>query len=222
MLKNAVEIVKFSFRISIFPLLAFLASCNEDVPEARDPCDFIRSSNEVSLDTSIACDECFFKFSFQGRVYDFRDEKFGDWFKCEEGKCVITYRNEFYEFSLKSLNRSSDLFVSLNEQRALLTPDSLMQTDFKFIQPSFTLKDRCGVEYQVAENTNISFPDVSSNTITNISVWNFTIIDDGVNPLRYSTNYLIDGTFSTQVLIGDKPNSIGGSYSLLYNIEESF
>ncbi|MBX2899079.1 MAG: hypothetical protein KF775_05500 [Cyclobacteriaceae bacterium] len=220
MRKKATQVIRLSFQILIFSSLVLLTSCNEDIPEVRDPCDFVRSVDEVSLDTSTACNECFFKFSFQGRVYDFRDERFGDWFQCEEGKCVIAYRNEFYEFSLKSLNRSSDLFVSLNEQRALLTPDSLMQTDFKFIQPSFMLKDRCGVEYQVAENTNRFFPDVSTNTITNISVWNFTIIDDGVNPLRYSTNYLIGGTFSTQVLIGDKPNSIGGSYSLLYNIEE--
>jgi len=151
----------------------------------------------------------------------FKDERFGEWFGCEEeGKCLKTYKNDFFDFKFKSLNRSSDLFVSLNEQRALLTPDSLRLTDFKFIQPSFLLKDRCDVEYQVVRNTNSFYPDISTNTITKISVWNFTIINDGFNPLRYSTDYLISGTFSTQILIGDKPNSIGGSYSLLYTIEE--
>lgn len=221
MYNNAARIIRLSAQMLIFSLLAFLASCNEDVPEVRDPCDFVRSVDEVSLDISTACNECFFKFSFQGRVYDFRDERYESWFGCEEEeKCLISYKNTFFEFKLKSLNRSSDLFSSLNKQRALLTPDSLMLTDFNFLQPSFQLKDRCNVEYQVAENTNIFFPDVSSSTLTGISVWNFTFINDGVNPPRYSTNYLISGTFSTKVLIGDKSESIGGSYALLYNIVE--
>jgi hypothetical protein len=126
----------------------------------------------------------------------------------------------FFEFKFKSLQRSSDLFSSLNKQRALLTPDSLMQTDFNFFQPSFLLKDRCGVEYQVAKNTNIFSPDVSSSTLTSISVWSFLIINDGVNPPRYVTDYLISGIFSTQVLIGNESVSIGGSYSLLFVVEE--
>ncbi len=116
------------------------------------------------------------------------------------------------------MQRSSDLFSALNEQRALLTPDSLMKTNFNFFQPSFLLKDRCGVEYQVAKNTNIFFPDISSNTLKGISVLNYFVIDD----TRYSTSYLISGTFSTQVLIGDKSESIGGSYALIHNITEPF
>ncbi|MBX2894401.1 MAG: hypothetical protein KF763_03100 [Cyclobacteriaceae bacterium] len=220
MYNKAVRIIRLSAQIFIFSSLAFLTSCNEDMPEVRDPCDFIRSVDEASLDISTACNECFFKFSFQGRVYDFRDERFGEWFGCEDGKCVITYKNVFFEFNVKSLNRSSDLFSSLNKQRALLTPDSLIQTDFSFFQQSFLLKDRCGGEYQVAKNTSIFSPDISHSTVTGISVWNFNIIDDGVNPLRYSTHYLISGIFSTQVMIENKPNSIGGSYLLLYKIEE--
>ncbi|QLH31460.1 MAG: hypothetical protein HWD62_02550 [Cyclobacteriaceae bacterium] len=69
-----------------------------------------------------------------------------------------------------------------------------MQTDFNFFQPSFLLKDRCGVEYQVAKNTNIFFPDISNSTLTGISVWNYFVIDD----TRYSTSYLISGTFNTR------------------------
>ena len=218
--KRVVSIFRLCFNALIFVLITFLSSCDEDITEERDPCDFIRSVDEVSLDVSTACNECFFKFSFQGRVYDFRDERFEKWLQCEEEKCIIAIRNAFFEFNLKSLNRSSGLFSSLNKQRALLTPDSLMQTDFSFFQPSFLLKDRCGVEYQVAKNTNIFSPDISHSTVTGISVRNFNIIDDGVNPLRYSTHYLISGVFSTQVLIGNKPNSIGGSYLLLYKIEE--
>ncbi len=218
--KRTLSILRFCFNAIIFVLVAFFSSCDEDITEKRDPCDFVRSVDEVALDTSTACNECFFKFSFQGRVYDFKDERFGKWLQCEGGKCIIVIRNTFFEFNSKSLNRSSDLFSSLNKQRALLTPDSLMQTDFNFFQQSFLLKDRCGVEYQVAENTNIFFPDISHSTVTGISVWNFNIIDDGVNPIRYSTHYLISGTFSTQVLIGNQPNSIGGSYLLLYKIEE--
>lgn len=212
--------VRFCFNAIVFVLITIFSSCDEETPEVRDPCDFVRSVDEVALDTSTACNECFFKFSFQGKVYDFRDERFGEWFQCEEEKCVISYRNAFFEFNLKSLNQSSDLFASLNEQRALLTPDSLMLTDLNFLQPSFQLKDRCDVEYQVVKNTNKFSPDISTNTIAEISVWSFTIIDDGVNPQRYSTNYLISGTFSTQVLINDKSESIGGAYSLLFNIVE--
>jgi hypothetical protein len=34
-----------------------------------------------------------------------------------------TISNDFFEFKMKSLQRSIDLFSSLNKQRALLTPD---------------------------------------------------------------------------------------------------
>lgn len=219
--KRVLSIFRLCFNALIFVLITFLSSCDEDTLEVRDPCDFIRSINEVSLDISTACNECFFKFSFQGRVYDFRDDRIEKWFGCEQlEKCLIIAKNDFFEFKFKSLNHSSDLFASLNEQRALLTPDSLMQTDFDFFQQSFFLKDRCGIEYQVAKNTSIFSPDVSSSTLTGISVWKFTLINDGVNPPRYVTDYLISGTFSTQVLIGGKSESIGGSYALIYNVVE--
>ncbi|MCE7865170.1 MAG: hypothetical protein DYG99_16680 [Bacteroidetes bacterium CHB5] len=81
------------------------------------------------------------------------------------------------------------------------------------------MKDRCGGQYPVAQNTNIFFPDVSSNTITNIQVWGSQIIDDEVNP-RYSSSYFISGTFSTRILIGDKAESIGGSYTLFFSVVE--
>lgn len=212
--------VRLTFQIIIFCSLAILISCDKEAPEFRDPCDFVRSVDEVPLDVSTACHECFFKFSFRGRVYNFRDERFGELFGCEGEKCLIKNTNSFFEFNLKSLNRSSDLFASLNEQRALLTPDSLIQTDFNFIQPSFILKDRCNVEYQVAKNSNSFSLDVSSSTLTGIRVWNFFIVDDGINPVRYSTTYLITGTFSTQITISGASESIGGSYALLYTIEE--
>ena len=221
MRKKTLSTLRFCFSAIIFNSIALISSCNEDIPEVRDPCDFVRSVDEVPLDISTACNECFFKFSFQGRIYDFKDERFAAWFGCEEeGKCFKIYKNDFFEFKFKSLKRSSDLFASLNEQRALLTPDSLMLTDFNFFQPSFLLRNRCGVEYQVAKNTNIFFPDISHSTVTGISVWNFFIVDDGVNPVRYSTSYLISGTFSTQMLIDNKSESIGGSYALLFNITE--
>ena len=217
--KEIYPAMRLCFRALVFVSVAFLSSCNEDMPEERDPCDFVRSVDEVSLDTSTsACQECFFKFSFRGRLYEFNDDRIESWFQCTEEKCTKTNTNDFFEFKLKSLQRSSDLFSSLNIQRALLTPDSLMQTDFNFFQPSFLLKDRCGVEYQVAKNTNIFFPDISNSTLTGISVWNYFVIDD----TRYSTSYLISGTFNTRVLIGGESVSIGGSYALLYNITEPF
>lgn len=222
--KVTVIILRFCFNTLIFVLVAFLSSCDEDIPEERDPCDFVRSIDEVSLDTSTsACQECFFKFSFREKLYDFRDDRIKTWNQCKEGKCADSNTNDFFEFKLKSLKRSSDLFSSLNKQRALLTLDSLMLTDFNFFQPSFLLKDRCGREYNVAENTNKIFsPDVSHSTLTGISIRNYFVIDDGVNPLRYSTGYLISGTFSTRVLIGDESVSLNGSYALLYNITEPF
>jgi len=140
------------------------------------------------------------------------------WNQCSGEKCIDTNTNDLFEFKLKSLQRSSDLFSALNEERALLTPDSLMLTDFNFFQGSFLFKDRCGVEYQVAKNTNVFSPDLSSSTLTGISVYNYFVIDD----TRYSTSYLISGTFSTRVLIGNESVSIGGSYALLYNITEPF
>ncbi|MBX2894400.1 MAG: hypothetical protein KF763_03095 [Cyclobacteriaceae bacterium] len=108
--------IKKTFLSAIFILfLGSLASCNDDMPAVRDPCDFIISTEESSLDTSTStCQECFFKFSFRGKVYDFRDDRIEKWFGCEEGKCTITAKNNFFEFRLKSLQRSSDLFSSLN------------------------------------------------------------------------------------------------------------
>ena len=108
--KRVLSIFRLCFNALIFVLITFLSSCDEDITEERDPCDFIRSVDEVSLDVSTACNECFFKFSFQGRVYDFRDERFEKWLQCEEEKCIIAIRNAFFEFNLKSLNRSSGLF----------------------------------------------------------------------------------------------------------------
>ncbi len=212
--------LRFGFHAIIFVVIAAFSSCNEDMPVVRDPCDFIITTEESSLDTSTSiCQECFFKFSFRGKLYDFRDERFESWYQClEDNKCTEVNKNDFFEFRLKSLLRSSDLFSSLNEQRALLTPDSLIQTDFNFFQASFLLKDRCAEEYQVVKNTNIFSPDISSSTLTGISIWNYFVIDD----TRYSTTYLISGTFSTQVMINTKSESIGGSYALLFNITEPF
>ncbi|HMR58860.1 MAG TPA: hypothetical protein PLM56_12615 [Cyclobacteriaceae bacterium] len=213
-------LILFWFQLCILILITFLSSCNEDMPVIRDPCDFIISTEEASLDVSTACNECFLKLSFQGRLYDFKDNRINTFSEFFGNESLQVNRNDFFEFKFKSLKRSSDLFASLNEQRALLTPDSLMLTDFNFFQPSFLLRNRCGVEYQVAKNTNIFFPDISHSTVTGISVWNFFIVDDGVNPVRYSTSYLISGTFSTQMLIDNKSESIGGSYALLFNITE--
>lgn len=218
-LSKAARIIRLKAQVLIFSSLAFFASCNEDMPTVRDPCDFIQSNNEISPDTSTStCNECFFRFSFQGRLYEFNDDIIITWNQCSGEKCTDTNANDLFEFKLKSLQRSSDLFSALNEQRALLTADSLLLTDFTFFQPSFQLKDRCGEEYQVAKNTNSFFPDLSISTLTGINVYNYFVIDD----TRYSTSYLISGTFSTQVLIGGKSESIGGSYALLYAITEPF
>jgi len=217
--RQTLSTLRFGFNAILFVLVASFSSCDEGMPEVRDLCDFIRSINEVSLDTSTStCNECFFRFSFQGRLYEFKDDMIKTWNQCSGEKCIDTNTNDLFEFKLKSLQRSSDLFSALNEERALLTPDSLMLTDFNFFQGSFLFKDRCGVEYQVAKNTNVFSPDLSSSTLTGISVYNYFVIDD----TRYSTSYLISGTFSTRVLIGNESVSIGGSYALLYNITEPF
>lgn len=210
---------RIGFNAIVFVLIAFSSSCNEDNPVVRDPCDFIISTEEASLDVSTACNECFLKLSFQGRLYDFKDNRINTFSEFYGNESLQVNMNDFFEFKFKSLQRSSDLFSSLNEQRALLTPDSLMLTDFNFFQSSFLLKDRCGGEYNVAENTNKIFsPDISYSTVTGISIWNYFVIDD----TWYSTSYLISGTFSTQVLINNKSESIGGSYALLFNITEPF
>ncbi|HCR54003.1 MAG TPA: hypothetical protein PLM56_17780 [Cyclobacteriaceae bacterium] len=152
--------------ILLFLLAAPLTSCDEDIKDMRHPCDFVLSVDEVTLDTSgSGCADCFFKFSFRGRVYDFHDDRIVD----EYDGFINNYYNDFFEFYLKQVQHSSDLFSSLNQERALLTPDSLKKTDFNFLQPSFMLKDRCDRRYQVEKKTNI-FVDVSNNTITNISV----------------------------------------------------
>lgn len=210
--------IRLDVQTLVFYSLVLLASCNDDILEERDPCDFVRSTDEVSLDTSTACQDCFLKFSFKGRLYDFRDNRIKSFYQCNGEKCTETNVNEFFEIKFNSMQRSSHLFAALKEERALLTPDSLMLTDFNFFQASFLLKDRCGEEYQVAKNANLFSPDVSSSTLTGIKVYNYFVIDD----TRYSTSYLISGTFSTQLLIDDVVVSIGGSYALLYNITEPF
>ena len=60
--------------ILLFLLAAPLTSCDEDIKDMRHPCDFVLSVDEVTLDTSgSGCADCFFKFSFRGRVYDFHE-----------------------------------------------------------------------------------------------------------------------------------------------------
>jgi len=218
MYSKAARIRRLSAKILIFYSLVFLTSCDDDEPMDRDPCDFVVSAMEIPLDTSTACQECFFKISFKGRLYEFTDNRINSFYQCNEENCSENNVNDFFEIKFKAVQRSSDLFSALNEDRALLTPDSLMLTDFSFFQASFLLKDRCGVEYQVVKNTSLFSPDLSISTLTGISVYNYFIIDD----TRYSTSYLITGTFSTKVLIGNEALSIGGSYALLYNITEPF
>jgi len=215
--KKATQIIRFGIQAFIFSSLALLASCSEDIPEVRDPCDFIRSIDEISLDSNGSnFQECFFKFSFQGRLYDFRDDRFRSIVQCNEAACFVNYSNDFFEFKVKRLERNLHLFQSLNKIRPLLTPDSLNLTITNLFQPSFLLKDRCGGQYPVAQNTNIHFPDISSNTITNIQVRDSQFLDDA----HYYTDYFISGNFSTRILIGDKAESIGGSYTLFFSVVE--
>jgi hypothetical protein len=202
-------------------IFSVFSSCKEEEPEPRDPCDFFISTDEVPpLTSTNPCATCFFKFSFKGKVYDFKNNQvpgamiqFG-----EDGKDIIAYYNDLFEFQFKHLNRSPDLFFSLNQQRALLTPDSLKKTDFDFFQPAFVIKDRCGMIYQVAENTNLYAPDISYNTIKNISVWSSELVN--TEPPHYSTTYVVSGEFTTQILIGQESEYIAGSYSLLYSLDE--
>jgi hypothetical protein len=213
-ISNSIHIVVIMFSL--------LFSCKEEVIDTRDPCDFFISTDEVPLLTSTnPCESCFFKFSFRGKLYNFKNDQmpggmiqFG-----EGGKDIISYYNDFFEFQLKYLHRSRDLFFSLNQQRALLTPDSLKKTDFNFFQPAFVLKDRCGIIYQVAENTNIYTPDISNNTIKNITVWSSQLVNEQP-PTRYYTIYLVSGDFTSRILTGKDPDYISGSYSLLYSIVE--
>jgi hypothetical protein len=206
------------FHILLFLLAALLTSCDEDIKDMRHPCDFVLSVDEVTLDASSSgCADCFFKFSFRGRVYDFRDDRI---IRGYNG-FINNYYNDFFEFYLKQVQNSSDLFSSLNQQRALLTPDSLKKTDFNFLQPSFMLIDRCDRRYQVEKNTNIFVPDVSNNTITNISVWSYFVVPNGEDePIIYSVTYLIKGQFTTRVLVGSDPEIVSGSYALQYTIDE--
>lgn len=82
------------------------------------------------------------------------------------------------------------------------------------------LKDRCDRRYQVEKKTNI-FVDVSNNTITNISVWNYFVVPNGEDePTIYSVTYFIKGQFTTRVLVGNDPEIVSGSYALLYTIDE--
>lgn len=81
----------------------------------RDPCDFIISTEEASSDSSTSlCQECFFKFSFRGRLYEFRDDKIESWYQCSsDEKCTEFNVNDFFEFRFKSLTESSNLFFSI-------------------------------------------------------------------------------------------------------------
>jgi hypothetical protein len=212
----------FIYTSTVIILFVALSSCKDEEVVARDPCDFFLPTDEIPLlPTTNPCTNCFFKFSFRGKVYDFNKNKlpgamiqFG-----EDNKDIISYYNDLFEFQFKYLHRSRDLFFSLNQQRALLTPDSLKKTDFNFLQPAFGLKDRCGKLYQVSANTNIYAPDISNNTIKNISVWSSEIVNEQP-PTRYYVTYLVSGEFATQVVTGKDIDHVSGSYSLLYSIVE--
>jgi len=220
MLKEIVSKTHLFFSAIFVFFLVSLVSCTDDLSEVRDPCDFIRSVDEVLIDPNGSTfRESFFKFSFQGKLYEFKDDRFQNLAQCNEASCFVNYSNDFFEFKVKRIARNLYLFQSLNEIRPLLTPDSLNLSDTNLFQPSFLLKDQCGGQYNVAQNTNIFFPDISSSTITNIQVWGSQIIDDEVNP-RYSASYFISGTFSTRILIDDKAESIGGSYTLFFSVVE--
>ncbi len=112
------------------------------------------------------------------------------------------------------------MLFSMNEVRALLTPDSLRKTDFNFLQPSLLLKDRCGVLYQVTENTSIFFPEISNNTITDIKLVNSTIIDNGADPTEYITYYLVTGNFISRIVTNNGSDHISGSYTLDFYVIE--
>lgn len=208
---------RFCFNSLFFTSMAFVSSCDEDISTVRDPCDFIRSVDEVLLDPNGSTfRECYFKFSFQGRLFDFRDDRFSSMVQCNETTCFINYSNDFFEFKAKRLGRNRYLFESLNAIRPLLTPDSMNLITINLFQPSFILKDPCGGQYNVAENTNIFFPDVSSNTISDIQVQSSQLLDD----TQYVTGYFISGAFSTRILVEGKSESIGGSYTLFFSVVE--
>lgn len=220
--RRAIAAMQFYFHSFLFVLVASFSSCSEDIPEMRDPCDFVRSVDEVSLSTSTNCKSCFFKFSFRKELFEFHQDRINREFRCgvECEKNTIAYYNDFFEFQLKFLHRNRDLFFVLEETLSLLTPDSLRKTDYNILQPSLIIKDRCGKQYQIAENTSIFFPDVSSNTITEIKLVDSAIIDNGTEPTEFITFYLVTGNFTSRILTGNDSDYISGSYNLEFYVIE--
>ncbi len=216
--RHSVAVISYRAFVCAFLLL----SCSgEEEVDKREPCDFVISTAEIPLSTS-RCKDCSFRFSFKGRTYDFDEDRITSDFRTDEnGNSTFSYYNDFFEFKFKSVDRHNNLFASLNEERSLLTPDSLQQTDFNFLQPSFLLKDRCSRQYQIAGNTTDYYPDVSRNTITDIVPWNFQAIDIGSGGMLYVTDYLVTGTFSTEILDSSESYVIAGSYTLQYQVTES-
>ncbi|QLH31466.1 MAG: hypothetical protein HWD62_02580 [Cyclobacteriaceae bacterium] len=45
--KEIYPAMRLCFRALVFVSVAFLSSCDEDITEERDPCDFVRSVDEV-------------------------------------------------------------------------------------------------------------------------------------------------------------------------------
>lgn len=214
------SVAAISCRAFVCALLLLSCSGEEEV-DKREPCDFVISTAEIPLSTS-RCKDCSFRFSFRGRTYDFDEDRITSDFRTDENdRSTFSYYNDFFEFKFKSVDRHNNLFASLNEERALLTPDSLQQTDFNFLQPSFLLKDRCGRQYQVVGNTTDYYPDASRNTITGIVPWNFQAVDIGSGSMLYVTDYLITGTFNTEIVDTNESHVIAGSYTLQYQVIES-
>ncbi|QLH31462.1 MAG: hypothetical protein HWD62_02560 [Cyclobacteriaceae bacterium] len=50
--KEIYPAMRLCFRALVFVSVAFLSSCDEDITEERDPCDFVRSIDEVLLDSN--------------------------------------------------------------------------------------------------------------------------------------------------------------------------
>jgi hypothetical protein len=202
----------------------FTISCNSDEVEIRDPCDFVRSINEIASEASTPSDDYFVKFSFQENVYHFQNNRIDASIVSvnieENQRNILVFENDFFEISFFIPLVAKTLFLRLNDKQELLTKEAFLAADPALVRASFVLMDRCGNNYPILSNDLIASPfDQSTITISAIELKEIAISEGGV---YYLATFSVSGTFRAVLEIDNRQSVLGGSFSLPFSTLENF
>ncbi|MFT5955431.1 MAG: hypothetical protein ACI8QD_002283 [Cyclobacteriaceae bacterium] len=210
--------------ILLISSVLFTISCNSDEVEIRDPCDFVRSINEIASEPSTSSDDYFVKFSFQENVYYFQKNQIDKSIVTvtieDNQRSIEVFKNDFFELSFSTPHLARTLFLSLNDQRELLTEEAFLASDPTLLRASFILLDRCGNNYPVLSDDLVtSFSDRSTITVAAIELKGVLPVKGGV---YYLADFTVSGTFRAVLEIDNRQSVLGGSFSLPFSTLENF